>query len=378
MGHKLSKPEKQRLRKHFGDELQHPLLMVCDEVFSARAARLQGVKADGEDVFREVARLLDQLMEATQGKLAQTDINAYYTKLVNDVREWEQSTPADREIIADTVFRIVRKMMCHYCGIWQSENIYAMMGKTLERESRKADKEEEEEFEDTLFRFSEQLDNWINREYDGLLSKAIEEVERGKILPIKQKSGRKAIDPNNITESFNYLPKVSQRLQRLQAFFDGLEETFIKADSKDFIDLFTGKTTTKKILWVREIIELKYLMHQLAERKWITWPTSYGKWQMVCARFKIRRKEFKKTDDRLTNDSYYVEDDLKESQFNNSKKVPKKHEELDRLLRVLNPETDYRQALDDYLDYKEMMGEHSEIEDTADALAHGLNTDIHL
>ena len=52
MNKKLTKEEKERISSFFeGDELY----MVCDQAFLSRAGRLEGVKADTEDIFCEVA-----------------------------------------------------------------------------------------------------------------------------------------------------------------------------------------------------------------------------------------------------------------------------------------------------------------------------------
>ena len=81
---------------------------------------------------------------------------------------------------------------------------------------------------------------------------------------------------------------VPERVERLQAFFDCLNKVFVDCDKKDFVDTFQGKTNTDKILWIREIKELHYLIDHIEE--WIKWPDSYDKWQMTCARFQIRVK----------------------------------------------------------------------------------------
>lgn len=370
MQQKLTKPEKQKLRKHFGEEQKHPLFVACDNVFNARAARLQGVKADGEDVFREVAALLDFLKEAPERSLRQQDVNELYTRVVNDVRDWEQSTPRDREIIADTVFRIVRKLMCHYWPLWHSEQVFRMMGVTLEHEARKLDSEDVQELDDRLSEFSVTLDAWVNQDYEGQLSDEIKEVVEGKVIPLKKKSGRKAVDPKNITASFNYLPRQSDKAQRLQAFFESLKRGFIdtKTDMRTFINLFTGASMTDYIVWTRSVRELHYMIDSLVDKKWISVP-GYGKWQVVCARFRIRTKKKETIDDSMTDDSYVVEP-LSPTQFSKDSGVPKTHEELDKALRILDPETDYTEALQDFIDEQER--ERSDIEDYKDVLAHGL------
>ena len=73
----------------------------------------------------------------------------------------------------------------------------------------------------------------------------------------------------------------------------------------------------------------------------------------------------------MTNDSYVIED-LHTRQFTKAGKIPEAVEDLDRIIRILDPKINYNEVLQDYLDAQL---EHDEIKDTEDALANGLNTD---
>lgn len=369
MKEKLKKKEKQLVRRHFGDDQKHPLLLACDEVFATRAGRLVGVKADGEEVFCEVASLTDSLMAVPSRSLNQNDIDDIYTGLVNDYREWENSSPRDREIIADTVFRIVRQLMCYYWGLWHSDEVYAMIDETLKRESRAFNDEDLKQFDSRLLSYSEMLDAWVNQDYNGHLMEEIEEVIKGKPLGKKPRSGRKAIEPKDITASFNYLPRQSNRTILLNVFCHCLQGVFIErnTDEKAFVDIFSGTTTTQKITWIRGIRELHYLIDKLKELKIITWPSSYGKWQMVCARFGIRRKKREAIDDSMTDDSFIIES-LTPAQFTKDSGVTDAHDELDRIIRILNPKYNVEDSLQSFMDEFE----HDEIEDYQDALANDL------
>ncbi len=366
------------MNSHFGTEgQQHPLLLTCSDSFMSRASLLEGVKAGAEDVFRLVAWLLDILTQNAT-TLCQKDIDDYWDRLVIYVRDWEDSKPKDRTIIADTVFRVVRKLLCHHWDVYLSDKLFNMLSETITVKSVNGDVEEQQRFQNRLSEYSDELDEWINNGYDGHLSEEVEAVVKGLkavVKTINARRGRKSIDPKDITASFSYLPRVDNRVERLQVFFDYLNNVFIDCDKKVFVDIFQGKTTKDKILWIREIRELHYLIDHL--EKWIEWPRSYDKWQMTCARFQIREKTKKVVDDNMTNDSYEIKD-LKQTQFSKGGKVPETHDELDKIIKILDPKTDYGSALDDYLNYMEAQGEHDDIKDTADALANGLNTDIQI
>lgn len=374
----LNKSDRKRLEDHFACEYYvDPLFAVCNYVFGERAAKLEGVKADYEDIFRQVAWVLDFLTIDIE-PIIQRDVDDLWTGILMQVREWPYATVNDRKIIADTVFRIVRKLLCHHWDTYYSDWLYQMFNDTIERESTAGDREEMQRFQMRLSEYSEQLSDWINNAYDGHLYDEVEAVIKGQIadIKVKKRSGRKSIAPDDIMASFSYLPRIDYRIERLQAFFDCLNKVFIDCDKKVFVDLFQGKSTTEKILWIRGIKELQYMINKLSNTKpkWISWPQNYTKWQMTCARFNIRVKQ-KEVDGNDKKDYYEIRN-LKLTQFNKLSKALKSHDELDRIMKILNPQTDYGLALEDYLNYKEAQGEHDEIEDISDALANGLNTDI--
>lgn len=357
---------------------KNPLLQACNAVFKQRAGQVEG-KTEAEDIFRLVARMVDSLF-AWSERHTQQDIDDMWYGQTQDLRDWSGTTVRDRQLIVDTVFRIVRKLLCHHWDTYYSEWLYSLFCTTIDRQSADGDKEEQKRIQKRLSDFSDALDEWVNNEYNGHLSEEVEAVvkgEKAEIIPMTKRSGRKQIDPKDITASFDYLPRVEHRAERLQAFYNCLNGLFIDADLKDLLDMFQNKTTTKKIVWTRNIKELQYLFNKLEKSEWISWPESYGKWQMVCARFQIRIKVKKKNDDSMTDDSFEIKD-LQLSQFNKGGKIPTKHVELDKIIMILSPNTDYGSALEDYLGYKEAQGEHDEIKDTADALANGLNTDTRI
>lgn len=376
----LNKTERQRLENRFACEYYvDSLFAVCLHVFNERAAKLEGVKADYEDIFRQIVWVL-YFITIDFEPITQRDVDDLWTGILMQVREWPNATVNDRKMIADTVFRIVRQLLCHHWDTYYSDWLYQMFNNTIERESADGDMEEIQRFQKRLSEQSEQLNEWINNVYDVHLYDEVEAVIKGQKaeIKVKKRSGRKSIDPNDIMASFIYLPRVGYRIERLQAFFDCLNKVFIDCDKKDFVDLFQGKSTTDKILWIRDIKELQYLINKLSNTKpeWISWPKSYTKWQMTCARFQIRVKK-KIVDANVKKDCYEIKD-LKLTQFNKGGKALSSHDELDKMMKILDPKTQYGLALEDYLNYKEALGEHNEIEDTADALANGLNTDTRL
>lgn len=362
----LNSTERRRIRQNYEN---HPLLKTCNDVFTTRAGRLDEVKAEPEDVFRLVAHLMDDVFN-NANMLNQQDTNRMFDDMVKGIRDWKGATVSDRKMIVDTVFRIVRKLLCHHWDTYYCNKVYDLFTKTLESKGAK-DSEETKEFQAALMVFSEELDEWVNNLYSGHLSDEVETVvSDNQTEKTKQRSGRKKIDPKNIMASFSYLPDVPYREQRLQVFFGCLNSVFLIADKKDFIDIFKGTTTTKKIVWIRSIKELKYLMSKLSA-KWVTWSGSYTLGQMLCARFQIRVKKKETIDDSMTNDSY-VNEDLKPTQFSKGGKLPEQHDELDKIISVLNPNIGISDSLEDYINFINSQGENPELKDYREALENNL------
>lgn len=367
MQEKFNNKEKRQVRECF---VSNDLYMVCHEAFLSRAGRLDGAKVDAEDIFYEVAKMLDSLEGYPKFPSDQKDMRRYLSNLVLKYREWQGSTVRDREMIADTVFRIVRILMCHRWQLCYSEDLYEAMGEVLKSKSIQ---EDGEDVNNLLLGHCDELSKWINEEYNGHLCDEIERAVRGETEKQKPRSGRKPIDPNTVTASFTYMPNVDYRNNRLQAFYDCLHRVFIHADTdlQLFVNIFSGNTTTETIVWIRHIRELHYLFDKLEKLGLITHPSSYGKWQMVCARFKCLTKRGTSVDDGMTDDSYVIEP-LTPDQFSKDSGTPDSHDELDKIIKILTPRINIRESLQEFIDYCDEQGEHDDIKDYRDALANDL------
>ena len=371
----LGKQERQRIDKFFAQEgKRHPLLHVCSVAFKLRAGKLEGITAEAEDVFCQVAWILDTLFSWSKvPHPVQQDIDDLWDELTQNLRNWPGSTVGDRHLITDTVFRIVCKLFCHHWDTYYCDCLYNLICTTIERESRDDNQEELQRFQTRLLDFSEQLDYWINNEYDSHLSVEIENIIKDKSEKTKRKSGRKAKDLNNIVESFSYLPTLADRGARLTAFYQSLEGRYIdrKTDQKVFIDIFQNITTTKKIVWIGEIKALRYMIDKLDKAGYITYPKGFTKWQITCAHFQIKKSQKEMADDKTC--SVLNVENLQPTQFTKGGKIPDSIDDLDRIIRILDPKNNYNEALQDYLDAQQERDGEINIKE---ALAYGLNTDI--
>lgn len=369
----LTKTERKRIRQRYETE-EHPLFIACDAVFMPRAAHLNGVVVESEQVFYAVGILLDTLFQAGSG-VTQQYVDNLWLKLFMDVRRLKpDASEHDKLKTAHTVFSIVRKLLCHRWEPVFSDTMFDMLTKTIEKETRKGEDDETLQFLDQLLEFSDNMDEWINNVYDGHLSDEIEAVIKGRESDIKVPKpgrGRKAKDPKNIVETFNYDYYKDDRGMRLQLFYEALKLKYIMndTDQKGFIDLFQNTTTSFKVVWTKEIVALKYLINKI--QKFVKPPKGYTKWDITCAHFQIRIRQNETVDNKK--DYCYNVADLERTQFVKGKKQPDNIEDLDKIISILDPQTDYSKAYQECLDAKE---EHDEIKDIEDALANGLNTDI--
>lgn len=365
----LNKAERKRLRNKYESENQ-PLFMVCEAMFTPRSAHLNGVCIESEEVFCATAALLDALFQAEH--VTQQFVDNLWNQFFKEIRQLKtDASEHDKLQVTHTAFSIVRKLLSHHWDSRYRDTLFDLLTKTIAKECRDADKEEIRLFLENLFEFSDILDDWINNVYDGHLSREINTVLREPTTKEKPHSGRKAKDMSTIVETFNYSPLLEDRGARLQAFFLALKGKYLdtNTEQKDFIDLFQNSTTKAKVVWIKDIIELKYLIVRI--EKYVTIPKGFTKWQITCAHFQIRVKRNENIDNKT--DNHYVIEDLHPKQFSKGKKIPANHEYIDKVIRIIDPKTNYNTVLQDYLDTQQ---EHEETIDKKDALANGLNTDI--
>ena len=357
---------------------EHPLLKACQVAFTPRIALMDGLMVEAEDIFCVVAEVFDSLLK--EDHPTQEIVEDLWTNLVINIRrQWQSdASEKDRMLVATAVFYIVRETLGHHWHSRYCNDLYDMLSVVIEKKKKQCDLDDEQDFLHRLDQCAAGLDDWIN-EYlasEEFLTDNISAIVDGKAVSIpRRKSGRRAKNLNEIVATFDYLPTLDDRNARLQAFFHSLKGKYIdrKADLQTFVDIFQNTSTSKKIVWIKEIILLKYLINRLEKLGYISSPHSYTKWHIVCAHFQLREKS-KHTNDNKTDDSYVIID-LTLTQFTKGRKAPKTHDELDRIIRILDPKVNYEESLQDYLDFQQ---EHDEKMDTKDALANGLNTDLHV
>ena len=94
------------------------LLQVCRKVWPGRQEEITSVMVRAEDVFFEVAWLIDELIDVKSDTDIKTLISGLWSTVFNDIGYWASNvSKPDRYLIASTVFRIAATAFSLY---WQS------------------------------------------------------------------------------------------------------------------------------------------------------------------------------------------------------------------------------------------------------------------
>lgn len=113
------------------------------------------------DIFRESAYLLDFLL--SKPSVSQHHLDWLWNKIYNDCREWlTNTTEHDKQLVAGTVFMVVRATLAHHYESCYCETICDQLTSTLESKLEGCDEKELAEFLDRLREQSPQLCEWIN------------------------------------------------------------------------------------------------------------------------------------------------------------------------------------------------------------------------
>ena len=282
---KLKEQEATLVRNHYNTS-DSPLFLALDEVFTKRAAYLEGLDIGTEEVFLAVAQLLDKLFST---EVSQQDVDKLWTELFNDIRKIKiDATKHDKQQVTHTIFAIVRKLLCHHWKFLYCDTLYDMFGETIKREMRNSDNDELAQFEEGLFEHSEALSEWINNVYEGNLGAEIEVILKG------NKNDSSGDEDGGSYDVLN----------------DRLNETKIVQTIKDTQRHDLGQ------------IDFSFAVHNVLESlNWLndTMDTHFMAWMKSQGIIKIRTKNLKKAKSNL-----------------NTQKV---EEELKNTFQTINPDT---------------------------------------
>ena len=323
---------------------------------------MKSLVVEPEDIFREVANMLDFLLYHEQ-KITQRAVNNLWTILVNDVRSWKSDAKdEDKMLVADTVFCIVRDTLGHHYKSRFYDEIYGMLTTTLESNLKVRDEDEQRQILNLLTECSHLLNDWINS-YDDEEVWLSDEIEA--CLRKRKPEGK---EPTVVAEKADYSrysftlkcpPKYKgKEIKFLEWLHDELKEKhfiedfgylvlgedlehIVDIDEKNkivFNAVFSGADTDYHIVWIRDKVELRYFINQLVERNAITWKKGPRKWQIVRNRIWYRIEE-KETSD-ATGKKYpkYTYVQFGQHDLDKGNK-PADTTELDKILDIVAPPT---------------------------------------
>ena len=349
MENRLNANQAEKVEKQYRE---HPLFQVCKAAFRRYEVEMKPLRFKPAELFREAAIMLDNILDEST-----SDVHVYileqWDELSTKISRYEQYAEAeDIYKVTTAVFYVVTLVLR-----LQGQKHYAELSDLILEQNRKNSKisiEEEDQMLLDFAPFHDELRAWIWQYSDSssYLSDEIESVisSQRKVVQmnIKEKrSDRKPPEVKNdgITVSFLYMPDgmdIGERNRRLINFYEELKKNGIFVDKEtkqqDFLDIFMGGNTVKYIVWTNQIKRLSYLIRQLYGMGLISWA---GKpkpkiVQMICARFKIRKKIFSEIEGKPKKDFYLEDCSLIPANFNT--KTYEEDSELDKIIDVLVPD----------------------------------------
>lgn len=348
------------------------LLRACQQVWLARQEEIVSVMARPEDIFCEAAWLMDEMIESDDGKDTTDLVQGLWSKVVIDISSWNRNGVSlpDRYHIVSTIFRIVATSLSlhwksYYCDILRDALLTVIDEKRPQPAvlyERELQERQQQDLFEAIISCSSILKEWVNEYIDNPDLCLTDEIELALNSPVTIKAGkpesrkvdkkplirkRMSWEETEITQSFAYVTKsmsADEKNKRLSVFFNLLNRRYIShTEMATFINLFSGVETCDYIVWRGFIVELQYFIESLINKGLITWNRpAPGKWQIVCARFRIEHTAEEEQDNAKSKNKSKVIDVLKPSQFN---KIPKgnklkEHAILDKIISILVEESD--------------------------------------
>lgn len=157
---KLSPNPQERLKDRFRD---HPLMQTCQKVFLHYMASMEQFDFTNEDLFVEVAEVIDCILDNPQG--ARQYLENLWDTLKIKLKRKAPTTPpqADLETVCGVLYYVVAATFClHWREFYNTELVNMLRG-VVERKRLFADSEEE--IISNLCHHADALDEWINH-YD--------------------------------------------------------------------------------------------------------------------------------------------------------------------------------------------------------------------
>lgn len=297
---KLNPSPIEKLKSKFPD---HPLLLTCEQTFRHYMASMELFDFTAEDLFVEVADVLDTIFcEPTSApKYLQGLWDDLKIKMKQNARS--ASPQKDLDMVCGVLFYVVAATLSLHWREYYNTELVNVLRNIVKRRGVFSDKEEQEQMISNLCSHAEGLDKWINQydESDEWLSDEINNCLSSCNKPKKAPNEvpqTKKVNKELIKTSFNYKPKgidSGVRNIRLDKVFEDMKNEDVElipinTNKKDFLDVFSGDDTLKRIAWTGDANELHYIFSEWVRRGYLPKPKE-GLWVVASARFYHRKKD---------------------------------------------------------------------------------------
>ena len=286
------------------------LLLTCQQVWPGRQEEITSVMVRAEDVFLEVAWLVDELIDAESDADIKTLTRGLWSTVFLDIAHWASNVSIpDRYLTASTVFRIASTAFSlhwqsHYCDILRDALLMIVDEKRPEPSSIHEHQQLERQQQDLLESIipcCAILKDWVNEYIDNPNSWLTDEIDNALNPPqnikTRKTESRKADKKSNLDYSrysfrLNVNDKKLENLYVLLSKRDDKGERFIDGDLmkynevddeimsnvkaiKDesmrntainkylFNQVFSGQETEVRIVWTSDANKLWYFFNTL-------------------------------------------------------------------------------------------------------------------
>ena len=284
------------------------LLQVCLKVWPERQEEITSVMVRAEDVFFEVAWLVDELIDVESDVDIKSLIGGLWSTVFNDIGYWASNvSKPDKYLIASTVFRIVATAFSlhwqsYYCDTLRNALLMVTDEKRPAPEDLHAQQQQErqqQELSEAIITCSGILNDWVNEYIDNPNDWLTDEIDIALNPPVTIKAGKqesrkadkKAFDANTFRETFTYQPdgmSDQEKEIRLKMAFSRMRGTLIDRNTHydTFESLFSGKPLDVKIVWIGTNSQLRKLFNLLVTKNRLLSKPTGGLNQILTARFK--------------------------------------------------------------------------------------------
>lgn len=259
---KLEQSPLERLKNKFHD---HPLLLTCQKAFRHYMANLDSFDFTAEELFVEVADVLDKIFE--EPDTSSQFVNGLWDELKIGLKEKKRSMPPqqDLDVVCGIICYVVAAALSLHWREYYKHDVSCLLTDLI-LNKKIFSQEEEEQIIKNLCVNAQRLKEWINdyEESDIWLS---DEIAESLTAPDKPKEEKK-IDFIPIGETFTKTTKVTDsQLTLIMQRLTKANKLDPNGSADDWLKLFSGVDSMFTIKWLGTPGELRDLFKLLTKPK---------------------------------------------------------------------------------------------------------------